>query len=407
MITLTDEQQAAVDMALTSKVSILTGGPGTGKTTTCKEIIERYKSTGATFAICAPSGKAAKRISEATDYPASTIHKLLEAQGDNGEFSFGRSEMFPLEERFIIMDETSMVSCDLMADFLRAIDTDKTRVLFVGDQDQLPSIGPGACLRDFLASKAIPHINLNKIHRNSGDIVASCHLIKDGKYYVPSDTLDVTQGKNLRHLEVARQSKILRMIVELVAHRMPTRGYDPLTDIQVISPTNSRTDISCDAINKALQNELNKNPVIEGSIFRVNDKIINIKNRSIGNEYVVNGDIGRVVEIFEDKKNMTVKFFDPDRVVEIRKNDNEILLAYAITCHRAQGSEAPVVIIPVHSAFTFFLNRPWIYTAISRAKEICLTIGELSAIWRAIDRPGNARETRLKGLLSRNFTASS
>ena len=399
MIELTTEQQSAVDMALKSRVSILTGGPGTGKTTTCKQIIERYKNNGHTFAICAPSGKAARRISEATGYPASTIHKLLEAQGDNGEFSFGRGEHFPLDQDFVTMDECSMVSCDLMADFLRAIDGDKTRVLFVGDQDQLPSIGPGACLRDFLASKAIPHVNLTTIHRNSGDIVASCHQIKNGKTYTPSEILDISQGKNLRHLEAARPRRILQTIVELVAHRMPTRGYNPLTDVQVISPTNSRTDISCDAINKALQSELNQNPAIDKSIFRVNDKIINIRNRSIGDEYIVNGDIGRVTEISEDKKNMTVKFFDPDRIVEVRKNDPEILLAYAITCHRAQGSEAPVIIIPVHSAFTFFLNRPWVYTAISRAKDICITVGEFGAITHAIGRPANERTTKLKELL--------
>lgn len=399
MIELTTEQQAAVTMALKSRVSVLTGGPGTGKTTTCKEIINRLSSKGATISLCAPSGKASKRLSEATGNPASTIHKLLGASiSSTGEFEFNRGSMFPLDSDYIIVDETSMVANDLMADLLRAVGANKTSILFVGDQDQLPSIGPGSVLRDFLTSKAIPHTELTVIHRNAGDIVKACHQIKHGQAYTPSETLAPETGQNLRHIEVKRPQAILSTIKALVCDRLPQRGYNPIWDIQVISPTNTRTAISCSAINKALQTELNPNPEVEGTIFRVGDKVINTKNKAYDDSYIVNGDIGQVLDIIG--KHLTVKFFDPDRIVEISKTDNHLLLAYSITCHRFQGSEAPVIIIPMHSAFTFFLNRPWVYTAISRAKDICITVGEFSAIAHAIGRPANERSTKLKELLT-------
>ena len=396
MIELTTEQQAAVTMALKSKASVLTGGPGTGKTTTCKEIINRLSSKGATLSLCAPSGKASKRLSEATGRPATTIHKLLEASVFSAdEFEFNRGSMLPLESNYIIVDETSMVANDLMADLLRAVDANKTSILFVGDQDQLPSIGPGACLRDMLASKAIPHTELTIIHRNSGDIVKACHQIKHGQTYMPSEILAPETGQNLRHIEVKRPQEILNTIKTLVCDRLPQRGYNPIWDIQVISPTNTRTAISCSAINKVLQAELNPNPEVDGTIFRVGDKVINTKNKAYDDSYIVNGDIGQVLDI--NGKYLTVKFFDPDRIVDISKTDNHLLLAYAITGHRAQGSEFPVVIIPVHSSFSFIMNRSWIYTAISRSRDICITTGQFYAIETAIGKEVvSTRVTRLK-----------
>lgn len=399
-ITLTKEQNSAVEMVLDNRISILTGGPGTGKTTTCLEILNCARiDQNWVVSLAAPSGKAAKRMSEATGQSASTIHKMLDAyMDDSGEFCFKQNELNPLEADLVIIDETSMVSTDLMTNLLNAIDTMVTRILFVGDQDQLPSIGPGAILRDFLASKEIPHIELTEIQRNSGEIVRVCHEIKHGNSYTSCNTLNTENGDNYRHLETASPVEIQRRILELVINRFPTKGYDPLWDIQVISPMNTRTNLSCKALNEMLQDALNPNPPINDTIFRIGDKCIQTKNKSIGHDYIVNGDLCKILDI--TKKEIIAQFFDPDREIKLPLKSNKLLLAYAITCHRFQGSEAPIIIVPVHRTFGIFVTRPWIYTAISRAQEICLTIGQFSAIEAAIDRTdSNKRVTRLQEAL--------
>jgi len=302
---LTPEQQSAVTMVQEHPVSILTGAPGVGKTYTCKAIIQKAREAKQSVSLAAPSGKAAKRLSEATDRPASTIHKLLEAQMDNGTFFFKRDEKNPLSANLIILDEVSMVSNQLMCDFLKAVPCGTT-VLFVGDQYQLPSVGPGAVLRDFLASGKIPHVELTEIQRNSGDIVESCHLIKDGKFYTPSPELDLDRGMNLRHIEARSPAQIKQIIKELVVTRLPARGFDPIWDIQVLSPTNTMTDVSCRSLNIMLQKELNPNSPVDGIIFRKGDKVINTKNGQVGDTYIVNGDMGLVLDI--DRKHIKVNF---------------------------------------------------------------------------------------------------
>jgi len=415
-VILTDQQKAAVKMVQSQRISILVGGPGTGKTTVCKTIIERAKKEGLKVKLAAPSGKAAKRMSEATGQSASTIHRLLEPQMGSSGFEFERNEVKPIECELVICDEVSMVANNLMADLLRAIDHG-TKVLFIGDQDQLPSIGAGAVLRDFLLSKTIPYMELNKIHRFSGDIVKACHAIKHGRQYSPSGTVDLEKGLNLRHIETRSESEVLRIIKEIVVNRMPARGYDPIWDVQVISPTNERTTMSCKSINAVLQQGLNSNPPEKNTPFRVGDKAIQIKNARVTarisrdrdypfndngelETYVVNGDLCQIEEI--EKKKIIAKFFDPDRIVVLSKTDNQLLLAYVITCHRCQGSESPVVVIPVHGSFNFFVTRSWIYTAISRAKELCITVGQFSAINRAIQNEvSDSRITKLQERLKK------
>jgi exodeoxyribonuclease V alpha subunit len=395
MITLTDEQESAVQMANENPISILVGGPGVGKTTVTKQIVQAALDRRESISLCAPSGKAARRASEATNYPASTIHRLLEAKMEGGEFAFTRGEVTPLDCDLLICDETSMVSNDLMASLLRAVDADKTRVLFIGDQDQLPSISAGSVLRDFLNSKIIPTTELQKVFRNSGDIVKSCHKIKDGLKYAPSASLDPENGLNIRHIEEPNPKRIVQIIKKLVVDRMPARGFNPIWNVQVLSPTNTRTAMSCDGINKVLQDALNSSPAIKGTKFRPGDKAIQTKNEEIDGEYVVNGDLCEIASVTE--KQITAKFFDPERIVTFPKSFNHLLLAYSITCHRFQGSEAPVIIIPIHKSFSFIVNRPWIYTAISRAREICITVGQFRAVEMAIKKEvSGIRKTMLR-----------
>lgn len=416
-IQLTDEQMAAVEMVKTSKISVLTGGPGTGKTTTVNEILSWANTEKLAVSMAAPTGKAAKRMTEATGFEASTIHRLLMAQMDGDKFVFQANERFPLCADMLIVDEVSMVTSELMADLLRAVRDDGTRVLIVGDEGQLPSVGPGAVLRDILASDTVPHTRLTKIHRNSGEIVRACHQIAAGKVYAPCSELDPAVGKNLRHVEIDSPDRVAEIVRKIVAERMPERGYNPIWDVQVISPMNSRTCLSCDALNTVLQDCLN--PGTGGSEgdeklgpWRVGDKIIQIKNESLKNANraidpdekvaVVNGDMGRVVEFIDTK--MVVEFFDPQRFAVVSRKKNNLLLAYAVTCHRMQGSEAPVVIVPVHTVFGPFLNRSWVYTAISRAKDICITVGRFRAIAGAIGRDdGEKRRTMLREKLMLEF----
>lgn len=390
---LTSEQQQALEMAQNNRVSILTGAPGVGKTYTLKAIFDWAQSERMAVAQASPTGKAAKQMTAATGKQATTIHRMLMPRmGNNGNFIFGMNEDNKLPEDLIILDECSMITNALMASVMKAIDVEKTRLLLVGDHYQLPSVGAGAILRDLIASGRIPCTELTEIQRNSGDIVKTCHKIKDGKYYTPSKILDPNNGLNLRHIECRSPERIQEIIRQLVCGRMVERGFDPIWDVQVLSPTNERTILSCAGLNKVLQAELNPAPKLENTIFRVNDKVIQTKNEKIktptgGEELVVNGDMGSILDISLKKKQIVVKFDNPDRTVSVplRGKSNKLLFAYCITVHRFQGSEAPVVVIPVHSGFNFFINRPWIYTAISRAQSICITVGEFSAIERAID----------------------
>lgn len=409
-IQLTDEQLSAVDMVKDYNISILTGGPGTGKTTTVNAILDWADTQNLWISQCAPTGKAAKRMMEATGRNAATIHRLLGGIMENDQFIFAHNEEKPLSTDLLIIDEASMVTNNLMSDLLRAVDAKKTKVLIVGDTGQLPSVGPGAVLRDLLASECVPHVELTKIHRNSGEIVKACHQINKGKTYKKCTKLDVENGFNLRHIEISSPEGIQDCIQKLFP-KMKDRGFDPVWDVQVLSPTNSRSILSCDGLNEILQEQLNPLPFKvdpeQKTKFRLNDKVIQIKNATLEDidrqpTFVVNGDMGQIIEMSEKK--MIVKFFDPERIVELSQKNNDLLLAYCITCHRAQGSEAPVVIIPVHKTFRFIMNRNWIYTAISRAKVMCFTIGQFRAIENAIPiEETYKRKTRLRESLVENF----
>lgn len=411
----TDQQLSALGIIQKNNVAILTGGPGTGKTTTTQQIIEWAVSEDMNIIQAAPTGKAAKRMIESTGHYASTIHAMLGCIFENGHFNFVHNKTNPLQADLIILDEVSMITNELMCRVLEAIDPKRTKLLLVGDQDQLPSVGAGAVLRDILASKVIPHVELDVVHRNSGAIVKACHQIKHGHLYTPHSKLDLEAKSpvNLIHIECDTPERTLTGIETIMCDRMPLRGYNPVKDVQVISPVNTKGDLSCQSINKQIKNRLN--PVNgNGGLFgddkekqypfQSGDKVINTKNSRLktidgAGALIVNGDIGFIQDV--QKKNLIIKFLDPDREVSIPKKDKNLLHAYCITCHRFQGSEAPVIIIPVHSQFNYFLSNSWIYTAISRGKDIVITLGRFNTIERAIkNRVPNNRKTLLKEQLA-------
>lgn len=405
---MTEQQTKAVSMVFENRFSILTGKPGTGKTTTVKAIIDRAEDLGLVILQAAPTGKAAKRMIESTGRYASTIHSALGATMENGEFIFTINEDSPWNVDLIIIDEASMVTTDLFYHVMNGIDPERTRLLLVGDTGQLPSVGAGAVLRDLIDSGLIPHVELDIIHRNSGKIVEACAAIHAGKAFSKASRIDLdAENKvNLVHIDCPDPEKILKAIETVVTERMVDRGFNPVWDVQVISPVNTRGALSCESINQVLRAKLNAQVqgMMDGGAagkFLPGDKVINTKNmkamanRRSNEVLVVNGDIGEIIQI-TDKK-LIVEFYDPERVVEIDRSKNHLIHAYCITCHRFQGSEAPVIVIPVHSSFAFFANRSWIYTAISRAREICITIGDFSAIEQMIrNTKDTQRLTRLK-----------
>jgi len=411
----TKQQNAALSMVQNNRVSIMTGSPGTGKTTATLQIINWALSENLAILQASPTGRAAKRMMESTDYYASTIHSMLGCIFEDNKFIFIHNENNKLNADLIILDEISMITVNLMARVLEAIDMTRTKLLLIGDAFQLPSVGAGAVLRDLLLSKTIPHIELDIIHRNSGEIVSACHKIKEGRLYTPYRKLDLDSDRdegpiNLIHIECFTPEQTLSGVKKLVCDIVPEKyGFDPIDDIQVISPVNSKGILSCDSINEVLRDGLNpvkerKTLKLDNEItdykFRINDKVINTKNAKAttteGDEVaIVNGDIGIVKSV--GVKTITVLFADPDRQVDILKSEQNLLHAYCITCHRFQGSEAPVIIIPVCAQFNYFLSNSWIYTAISRAKAICITIGSFGTVERAIrNRVPNNRVTRLR-----------
>ena len=372
----------------------------THNTYTLRRIIEQFVEWNKLIALAAPTGKAAKRMTEVIGMPAMTIHRLLgpEPRTFKGELYFGftRGVGSPIPDDLLVVDEFSMVDISLAASLFRAVAAG-TRVLIVGDHYQLPSVGPGAVLRDLLAA-GVPSYELTEIKRNTGDIVKACHAIKDGQPAIPSPYLDPDAGLNFRHIEESDPFAIQEIIRDLVTKRLPMRGYDPVWDVQVLSPMNERTALSCLDLNVMLQGALNIHPPVPGIPFRISDKVIQLKNESIDGEFVVNGDLGEVKEINDSE--IKVNFLYPDRRARIKRKAHHLRLAYCVTVHKMQGSEAPVIILPVHSCFGKFFNREIVYTAISRAQEICLTVGEWHAFEAAAGRIGNIRRiTRLTELI--------
>ena len=394
---LTAQQTAALEMVKSNNISILTGGPGVGKTTITHEIVQWAKEQGHSISLASPSGKAAQVLSNACDFPASTIHRLLAPMPikTNGklQFQFSYNAEKKLDCTFLAIDELSMVGNDLMASLLEAIDPEKTKVLLIGDSNQLPSITPGNVLYDLISCGAIPFTELTEVFRNSGAIVDFCTSIRTDTLYDLPKALDLDEGENYIHVECSNPQTIHDTIVKLATENMVRRGFDTTKDVQILSPVNSKTVLSCDAINESIQAIVNPQPVencINNSVFRLGSKVINTKNiydalseDSDDKEILLNGDMGNIICI-DEGKSMVVQFENPKRKIILNKYRHHLKLAYSLTIHRSQGSQFPVVILPVHSAFQYQNNRAILYTAVSRAQEILITCGQKAAIRQAV-----------------------
>lgn len=382
-IQLAQKQKEAIKACLHHGVLVLTGGPGTGKTTVIKGILSILKAQGLKIRLAAPTGRAAKRLSETTEQKALTIHRLLEAnnlaQDDNLQLGFSKDIDDQLDADVIILDEVSMVDIVLMHHFLNAV-PDGCRIILVGDTDQLPAVGPGSVLKDIIRSQKIPAIRLDEIFRQAQTsmIIQNAHIINAGR--LPDLR---RQYSDFVFYELNDDTSITQKILDLCTKDLPHEGFDVLKDVQVLSPMH-RFLCGVENLNLMLQEQLNpkKNQdelKYSSQTFRVGDKVMHIRNNYQKN--VFNGDIGFIQDINNEK--LTVDYFD--HIVTYEKNElNELTLAYASSVHKSQGSEYKVVIIPLSTSHYIMLQRNLLYTAITRAKQKVIIIGSKKALMTAV-----------------------
>ena len=395
-IQLADSQKAAIRLALTSKLLVITGGPGVGKTTLVNSILTIMAAKGVKPLLCAPTGRAAKRLSESTGLEARTIHRLLEVNPANGQFK--RNEEYPLECDLLVADECSMIDVPLANQLLKAV-ASTTAVILVGDIDQLPSVGPGQFLADLIDSGAVPVIRLTEVFRQAATsrIVRCAHQINQGIY--PS-LPEKGEESDFYFVAAEEAEAIAQTVVDLVKTRLPKKFHvDPVRDIQVLCPMN-RGITGARGLNQSLQEVLN--PPNENSVdkfgyrFSVGDKVMQIENNYDRDVY--NGDIGFVTGIDQGEEELTVEF-DGRRVGYPFGELDELVLCYATTIHKSQGSEYPVVVIPISTQHYMMLKRNLIYTGITRGKTLVVLVGQKKAL--AIAVKGKQVERRWSKLKER------
>lgn len=418
-IELVEEQKEAVRHTLTHGVTVITGGPGTGKTTTINAILHMLEKAGEDVLLAAPTGRAAKRMSEATGMEAQTIHRLLEIgymREDTNKQMFNRNEDNPLEADVIIVDEMSMVDITLMHALLKAV-VEGQRLILIGDADQLPSVGAGNVLKDIIKSGRIPVVRLIQIFRQASKsaIVMNAHRINKGEYPIANE-----KGTDFFMMKRSIQEEVRQTIIELIMERLPKyQGFDSIKDIQILAPMRKGV-LGVNELNKSLQAVLNPHHDLKpekeyrGTLFRTGDKVMQIKNnyntpwKILGKTGmsidegtgVFNGDCGIITAIKEDEELLVVTF-DDGKVVEYEFNQlDELELAYAVTIHKSQGSEYPVVILPIHSGPPMLLSRNLLYTAVTRAKKMVVCVGLVETIQRMVD---NNREIQRYSSLARHL----
>jgi exodeoxyribonuclease V alpha subunit len=375
-------QRTAIREAITRKLMVVTGGPGTGKTTIVRAIIEIFQAKALGVLLCAPTGRAAKRLSESTGREARTIHRLLEYDPSINGFRKGKEN--PLDVDLLVIDEVSMVDMVLMNRLLQAV-PEYACVVFVGDVDQLPSVGAGSVLTDLIESRTIPVARLTEVHRQAGTswIVRAAHAVNRGEQ---PESAPVGGTGDFYFIEASDPPAIIDIIRQMVTDRIPRKfGFDPFRDVQVLTPQ-VKTELGVINLNRELQTALNGSGTAAevkrfDTAFRVGDKVMQVQNNY--NREVFNGDIGRVIALDGDDQIMVVEF--EGRSVEYDFNDlDELQLAYACSIHKSQGSEYPAVVIPVHTQHYTMLQRNLLYTAITRGRKLVVLVGSRKALWRAV-----------------------
>lgn len=396
------QQRHAVQLACTSKVLVITGGPGVGKTTIINAIVKIMRAKELKVLMAAPTGRAAKRMAEATGCEAKTIHRLLVF--DPKTFQFKHNAAHPLEGDVFIIDETSMLDISLAWQLVRAF-PDYSTIILVGDMDQLPSVGPGSVLRDIIDSGKVPVCRLTEVFRQAAcsAIVTNAHRVNQGQMPIfPREKVESPGSTDFYFVPVEDPDKAVGMVARMVCEYIPKKfGFDPLDDIQVLSPM-QRGVLGCRNLNTVLQTALNPSgPAIEryGWTFRVGDKVMQMVNDY--DKDVFNGDIGRVAKIDEVEQEVVVRF--DDRPVNYDFNElDELHLSYATTVHKSQGSEYPVVVLPIHTQHYMMLQRNLLYTAITRSRKLVVLVGTQKALAIAVrNRDARGRVTLLKQRLQR------
>lgn len=415
-IVLSEKQKEAVELCLTSNVSVITGGPGTGKTTIIKCVIDVFKEKKITYVLCAPTGRAAKRITETSGEKAQTMHRLLGlSKIDDKEIdSLIYFEVKKLDTDIVIIDEASMIDTILMNNLIKALKP-STKLILVGDSNQLPSVGPGSVLKDIIHSEVVNFVELKEIYRQSAksDIIVNAHRVKNGDYI--EFTRKIKNNKTDMYLIEASSIEETRAELEsLISGRL--EGYNKMeiaNDVQVISPI-KKTALGTWELNKSLQKILNpisdkkEHRKIGDKIFIKGDKVMQIKNNydltyeinGVPASGVYNGDIGIIEKIDNEKQILVVKF-DDGKVVDYDFKDlDQLEHAYAITVHKSQGSEFEAVIIPIYICYKKLFNRNLIYTAMTRARSLLIFVGSKEALNYMVDNTyENQRCTGLKNRL--------
>ncbi len=389
-ITYDEVQLEAIRVAVSSKVMVLTGGPGTGKTTTTMGIIAAYRAAGCKIILAAPTGRAAKRMSEATGMEAKTIHRLLEYKPPEG---YQRKEENPLEGDVLILDECSMIDIMLMYNLLKALPAHMTLIM-VGDTDQLPSVGAGNVLGDIISSERIPVVRLSRIFRQAqgSRIVMNAHRINKG------EQIDMRGGRDSDFFFAAKETneEVVELVVKYCTENLPRYYHvDALQDIQVLTPM-QRGVCGAANLNQVLQEAMNPGSILlrrGGMQYRLHDKVMQIRNDY--DKEVFNGDIGVINHVDMEERELTVNFDGREVVYDVSELE-ELTLAYATTIHKSQGSEYPIVVMPFTMSHYVMLQRNLLYTGVTRAKKILVLVGEKKAVWYAIKNETTAdRNTRL------------
>ena len=383
-IHLATDQLAAIKSAIQNKVTIITGGPGTGKTTIIRAILEimlRYKLR---VMMAAPTGRAAKRMQETTGQEAKTIHRLLDFSLQKGGFQ--KNETTPLDCNALIVDEASMIDTHLMYSLLKAVPI-QTSIILVGDVNQLPSVGPGRVLDDLIQSRQIPVVSLTEIFRQAkkSRIITNAHRINQGKFPIVAPPGEPDAKTDFYFIEQEEPERVRQTIIELVAHRIPAHfGFEPIDDIQVLTPMHKGI-VGAENLNSSLQNALNpgEERVSRGSSsFRIHDKVMQIRNNY--DKLVFNGDIGRIENVHSENQTVLISF-DQRNIIYDFSELNEIVLAYAISVHKSQGSEYPAVVLPILTQHYILLQRNLIYTAVTRGKHLVVVVGTRKALHMGIN----------------------